>query len=151
NPSAYSILNEGFDYYDNYPYQMVNKGTGKNYGLEVTVEKFFSNSWMFLFTGSLYDSKYIASDNREYNTIFNGLYAMNLLAGKEFKWGQKNKSGFGTGIKLTMAGGLRSTPIDMDSSRKTGETIFVESETNTVRLKDYFRTDLKFNYKLNAH
>ncbi len=39
-------------------------GTGRNYGLEVTVEKFFTNGWYALGTVSLYESLYTAANIR---------------------------------------------------------------------------------------
>ena len=41
---------------------MVNEGTGYNYGLELTVEKFLSRNYYVLLTGSLFDSKYKGYD-----------------------------------------------------------------------------------------
>lgn len=46
-------MNEGFTTID-----AKNTGTGRNYGLELTLEKYFSNSWYAMLTTSLYDSKY---------------------------------------------------------------------------------------------
>ena len=38
--------------------KLVNKGTGRNYGAELTLQKFFSNNWYLLVTASLFESKY---------------------------------------------------------------------------------------------
>ena len=43
-----------------------------------------------MFSGTLYESKYVGSDGIERNTSFNGNYVANLLLGKEFKL-EKNK------------------------------------------------------------
>ncbi len=66
--STYSVLNTGADYYEPPVDSLKNKGTGKNYGVELTVEKFFNKNYYMLLTGSLYDSKYTASDGVERNT-----------------------------------------------------------------------------------
>ena len=84
NPSSYTVLNEGAVFSRFFPPKLVNKGTGKNYGLEFTYEKFFSKTYFLLFTSSLYDSKYKGSDGVERNTVFNGNYAANLLGGLIF-------------------------------------------------------------------
>jgi hypothetical protein len=40
-PSSYSMLNAGASFFPNNKDNLVNKGTGTNYGAELTVEKFF--------------------------------------------------------------------------------------------------------------
>jgi hypothetical protein len=81
-PSSVSALNRGATFNRFFPnYTMVNNGTGYNYGLELTVEKLFHKHYFFMFSGSLFDSKYTASNGKTANTDFNGNYMMNLLAG----------------------------------------------------------------------
>ena len=45
-----------------------NSGTGRNYGIEFTLEEYFSNSWYMMLTTSIYDSKYRGSDGILRNT-----------------------------------------------------------------------------------
>lgn len=74
-----------FNYVD-----LVNEGTGKNYGVEFTLERFFTDSYYFLVNASLYQTKYTALDGIERNTKFNAGYISNILGGKEFTgWGRK--------------------------------------------------------------
>lgn len=82
----YSLLNV-FSGYDapNVPDSLINKGTGQNYGFELTLEKFLSNGYYFLFTTSLFRSDYKGYDKITRNTAFDSRYILNLLAGKEFK------------------------------------------------------------------
>ena len=73
------MLNEGTDFVlpNGIGYQ--NKGEGTNYGLEFTLEKFYSKGYYFLFTTSLFDSKYKGSDGNKRNTRFNGNYVFNAF------------------------------------------------------------------------
>jgi len=71
---------------------MVSAGLGRNYGLDLTVEKFFANQYYFLLTGSVFDSKYQAKNGEWYNTRFNTNYQVSLLGGKEFKVGKKKNN-----------------------------------------------------------
>ncbi len=64
---------------------LVNNGTGRNYGVELTVERFFHESYYFLVTTSLFDSRYKGSDGISRNTAFNTRYVLNALAGKEWR------------------------------------------------------------------
>jgi hypothetical protein len=147
--SSFSLINQGLSSQRFYPNALVNKGTGKNYGIEFTIEKFFTKSFFFMYTLSLYESKYKGSDGIERNTDFNGNYAMNLLAGKDFKIGEKKTVGLG--FKVTNAGGRRYTPIDATASQATRENVYVDSSRNTLRFKPYFRADIKINFKVNKN
>ncbi len=146
--SAFSLLNQGVGFSRFFPDSLVNKGTGDNYGLELTLEKFFSKSFFFMLTGSLFNSTYTGSDGVLRNTDFNGNYAVNLLAGKEIKI--REKQTLSLGMKITMAGGHRVTPIDTAASRLSSDVQYVDSKTNSLQLKDYFRLDAKINWKLNT-
>ncbi|PSR04873.1 MAG: hypothetical protein BRD50_02640 [Bacteroidetes bacterium SW_11_45_7] len=147
-PSSYSIINEGNTFARFFPDELVNEGTGRNYGLELTLEKFFSNSFFYMFTGSLYDATYVASNGKRYNSDFNGNYMLNLLGTKEFKWGEKNKHTFGVGGKVTWGGGQRYTPVDTAASEAAGEVVGIDSLRNSKQFKDYFRADIKLNYAI---
>ena len=81
---------------------LVNSGTGRNYGVELTIEKFFSDGYYGLFTSSLYDSKYTASDGVERNTAFNGKYVLNILFGKEWKVGSEEINNLTRTLKSRM-------------------------------------------------
>ena len=150
NPSSYSVLNEGAVFSRFFPPKLVNEGTGKNYGLEFTYEKFFSKTYFVLFTSSLYDSKYKGSDGVERNTAFNGNYAANFLGGKEFTLGKNKNTVLSTGLKITYAGGLRYTPVDTAASNTAGEIVEIDSLRNTKQFRNYFRLDLKIGIKINA-
>ncbi|MFC5271843.1 TonB-dependent receptor [Adhaeribacter terreus] len=128
---------------------LVNKGTGKNYGLELSLEKFFTNNYYFLATTSLYNSKYTALDGIERNTRFNGNYILNMLGGKEFKVGKDRNNVIGLNMKMVWAGGNRYTPIDLERSQQEGEAVYIDSETFETKADDYFRTDLRVSYRKN--
>lgn len=147
-PSAFSLANEGSGFARFFPDSLQNTGTGRNYGAELTIEKFFSNHFFFLITGSLYDSRYTGSDGVERKTDFNGTYAGNILGGYEFTISDRNV--LTTGIKLTTAGGRLTTPVDTAATIAAKELIFIDSLTNTLQLKDYFRFDLKVAYRINS-
>ncbi|MDO8951972.1 MAG: TonB-dependent receptor, partial [Draconibacterium sp.] len=61
-PSSYSILNTGADWGLNTRDFLINEGEGWNYGIELTLEKFYHKNYYFLTTVSLFDSKYTGSD-----------------------------------------------------------------------------------------
>jgi len=147
-PSYISMANAGADFTTPSIDSLVNKGTGKNYGLELTVEKFYSHGYYLLTTASIFQSKYKGSDGIERNTAFNGNYTLNILAGKEFKLGKN--SALTIDYKLTVAGGKRFLPVNLEASKIKGEAVYFESMAYQEKYKDYFRTDIKIGYKRNG-
>ena len=77
--SYFSLINYGATFYNKKKDSLVNEGTGKNYGIELTIEKFLNKNYYFLLTSSIFESKYKGSDNIERNTCFNGNYVINAL------------------------------------------------------------------------
>jgi outer membrane receptor protein involved in Fe transport len=126
----------------------VNKGIGRNYGAEISVEKYLSNNFYWTLSNSFYQSKYTALDGAERNTRFNGHHINTLLAGKEFVSERKSKT-FGINIKAIYAGGLRTTPIDLVLSRAKGYAVYKEQEAFTLQNPSYFRTDVRASMKWN--
>lgn len=149
-PSSFSLLNAGADFVFPESSNLVNEGTGKNYGVELTVEKFFSKGYYTLITGSLFDSKYKGSDGIERNTAFNNGYILNVLAGKEFRFGKGGKNAFTLDTKFTTAGGRNFTPINLEASRAVGEEVRYEEQAFSQRYEPYLRWDVKFGYRVNS-
>ena len=131
--------------------ELVNEGTGRNYGLEITLERYFANNYYFLATGSLYESKYTAPDGIERDTYFNGSYAGNILGGREFILSDNSKSQkiLGINIKTSLIGGRRTTPIDLAASIREGYEIRKEDEAFSLRYDDVFALNLGVNYRVN--
>jgi hypothetical protein len=145
--STLSLINNEYGY-ETEP--LVNNGTGRNYGLELTLEQFLHNDLYFLLSTSVYDSKYKAPNNNWYNTRFNGNFAVSFTGGKEFRLGEKpNSRILGINLKTIYSGGLRNTPIDYEASVQAGETKYIETRAYELQAKNYFRTDLKFSLKRN--
>jgi hypothetical protein len=148
NP-AYSILNFGDSYFDQLPIidSLVNKGTGKNYGIEITLEKFLDKGYYALLTSSLYESKYRGWDGIERNSAFNGNFILNTLAGKEFKIGNRNY--LSLNLKVTYAGSLRYVPYDIEQvALNRYVQNFDWGRAYESRRNDYFRLNGRFGYKL---
>ncbi|MBL7104474.1 MAG: TonB-dependent receptor [Bacteroidales bacterium] len=152
--SAYSSLNNNsFTRFS--PDSLQNTGTGYNYGLELTFERFLDKGLYYLFTGSLYESKYRGSDGVLRNTAFNGNYVFNALAGKEFelssrKQNAKHKKFITIDAKITYAGGLRYTPVDVEESMKNHQTELDETRPFSEQFDSYFRADIRIGFRLDG-
>jgi hypothetical protein len=143
--STFSTLNVENDYVTD---PLINSGKGKNYGVEVSLEKYLDNRFYFMLSNSLYQSKYTAADNKERSTRFNGNYIFTLLAGKEFVSANRLRT-FGLNIKTIYAGGYRTTPLDEVRSAVEGYAIYKEAEAYSLQNPAYFRTDLRVSMKWN--
>lgn len=156
----YSLINEGANFGFLTPDSLKTTGTGSNLGFEITLEHFLNKGLYYLFTVSLYDSKYKGSDGIERNTAFNGNYIANALVGKEFELGSKIKKDkkvtntLGFDLKANLAGGQRYVPFTTELNPLSNNTsyrqVFDYQNAYTERFKDYFRTDLKISYRRNG-
>jgi len=143
--AAFSIINEN-DGFVTLP--LNNKGRGMNYGLELTVEKFFTKGYFFLVTTSLYNSKYRGNDKVWRNTAYNGNYVLNVLGSKEFLLGKKKINIIGITAKVLLRGGMRITAIDLDKSIAEGRTVRSEN-LYEEQLPLYFRMDFGTYFRRN--
>ncbi len=145
-PSSFSALNVGASFAPSNVDSLTNSGTGRNYGVELTVEHFLTRGYYFLVTGSLFDSKYKGSDDIERNTAFNTGYVLNVLGGKEFTIGKKGTV-LALNIKGSLIGGRYLTPIDLNASRLSGEAEYLDALAYSEKQPDYFRVDVKLAYR----
>ncbi len=127
----------------------VNAGLGRNYGIDLTLEKNFSQHFYFLFTASVFESRYRTLGGQWYNTRFNGKYHFNLLGGKEFVLGRNKQKLLGFNVKGIVNGGNRTTPIDLDASIREMRTIRDENRFLAESVGTYYRFDIGISYKIN--
>jgi hypothetical protein len=147
---AYSMLNFGEDSFSSLPVidSLVSLGTGSNLGVEITLEKFLSKGYYFLFTSSLFKSTYEGYDGVKRNTAFSNNFVLNLLAGKEFRI--KGKNFLNIDLKTTWAGGMRYVPFHTEEA---GDHYYVRvdewDKAYEQRRQDYFRLNLRLGYRVN--
>ena len=146
--SSFSMLNAGADFYFPDKTNLDNDGKGYNYGVELTLERFLDKGFYYLFTTSVFESKYKGSDNVWRNTVFNSNYVVNFLAGKEFQLSKK--ASFGVDTKIAITGGQRYTPFDLQASAAAGYVVFKEDEAYSLQNDPYFRWDFKLSYSRNG-
>ncbi|MDR2409954.1 MAG: TonB-dependent receptor [Bacteroidales bacterium] len=144
--STYSILNAGDNFYIPEVHYLENKGTGKNYGVELTFEQFFAKNYYYLLTASIYESKYKGFDKIERNTAFNGNFSFNALFGYEWKitdWLRLTSN-----IRGVWAGSKRYIPIDLDASKIAGQAVYLNNKSYQNRYDDYLKIDLRAGIKI---
>ena len=134
---------------------LVNEGTGKNYGIELTLERFFNNNYYYLFTASLYNSKYKSLEGVERNTQYNGNYLVNILCGKEFEnLGKKDNQTLALNAKVFFGGGRKIIPLLRDEQGN----LAVDPENNRYwnyekayenKIEDIYEVNVSASYKFN--
>ncbi|MDH5400340.1 MAG: TonB-dependent receptor, partial [Cyclobacteriaceae bacterium] len=146
--STESMLNS-IDSYDEVAF--VSEGTGQNYGLELTLEKFLSRNFYYLLTGSLYESKYQALDGVTRNTRWNANYTANLLLGKEFLLSPKrNKErAIVLNTKTSLLGGNRFNPVNLEESRAQTAIIRYDDQPYVTKAEDVFLLNVGASYRIN--
>lgn len=149
--SSYAITNEGSDFIFEEKGSLVSSGTGRNYGLELTLEKFFSRGYYMLMTTSLYESKYKGSDGVSRSTAFNNNYIYNVLFGKEWKFGKGKRNAWTFDTKFTTSGGTPYTPVDLEATRaNAGREVRQDDMAFSERYGQYLRWDVKFGMRINS-
>jgi outer membrane receptor protein involved in Fe transport len=127
---------------------LTNKGKGRNYGIEISLEKYLSNNFYFLLNNSIYEAKYTALDGVERNTRYNGNHVSNITAGKDFP-SPNGRRTIGANIKMIYAGGFRYSPIDFNRSIDEGYTIVDQEKAFSLQNPGYFRTDVRLSITWN--
>ncbi|MFN6175934.1 MAG: carboxypeptidase regulatory-like domain-containing protein [Flavobacteriales bacterium] len=149
--SSYSAINEGADFIFTERAGLVGEGTGRNFGLELTVEKFLSKGYYALVTASVFDSRYTGSDGVERNTGFANQYVLNTLFGKEWAIGKAKRNAITFDTKFTTSGGRPYSPIDLEATRANlGREVYVDSAAYSQRYDAYLRLDVKFGIRING-
>lgn len=145
--STYSMINVS-DQYDRQV--LVNDGTGRNYGLELTLEQYLYKGFYYMATASIFNSLYTPQDGKERQSAYANDYIFNLLIGKEMKIGQaeKNRVFFANG-KISLIGGKRYTPIDLEASIAAGEEVRHEEAPFSNRSDDLFIANVALGIRRN--
>lgn len=145
--STYSLLNETEQYA---PRELINAGTGRNYGVELTLEQYLHKGFYYLTSASIFQSLYTPKDGIERKTAYASNYIFNFLGGKEMRMGnpEKNKVFF-VNAKITFIGGKRYTPIDLTASITAGEEIRQEDRPFSAKADNIFIPNLSIGTRRN--
>lgn len=146
--SNYSVINLELEWYY-FNNELVNAGTGKNIGIDITLERFLQNGYYYLITASLFDSKYKGDDGIEHSTRFNTNYVINFLYGKEWVVGNEKNKIFGINGKINFFGGKRYTPINQVESAKIEDVVYYNSRMYENKDPGKFHVNITFNYRIN--
>lgn len=130
---------------------LVNAGKGRNYGIEFSANKYLSDRFYTILSGTLYESEYTGFDGVWRDTRFNGRYALAASLGYEYdRVTQKGKNRvWAANLRIVQTGGLLLQAVDTAASIEQQMTVYDESAGFTDRMEDLFRIDFGLSFKQN--
>lgn len=146
--SSYSVLNRVDFYVED---ALVNKGKGRNFGVDVTLERYLNDGVYYMVSGSLFSSKYRGGDGKWRDTKYNRLFIVNCLGGKEWMVGHNKQNILGINLKMTMQGGDRYSPIDRTATFADPDKVVQYDETKAFskQFSPMFIVNYTISYKIN--
>ncbi|MCP4459672.1 MAG: TonB-dependent receptor [Cytophagales bacterium] len=145
--SSFSMLNYSQDWF--LTQELVNEGKGRNYGLDLTLERFLKDNFYYLVTGSVFTSEYKGGDKVWRNTRYDRGYSFNILAGKEWEVGANDNKRLGLNVRMNMMGGLRYSPVDEAASVAAEEVMFDEYNAYDYKSPAVNYLDFTITYRKN--
>ena len=150
--SSFSIINAESDWLFNHT--LVNRGKGRNLGIDFTIERFLHQGYYYLFTGSLFKSRYLGGDSIWRSTRFDRNFVLNALLGKEWQMGKFQQNLFSVNLKTTWQGGEKITPVNLALSHLnkdiTYDGQYAYSDCLQPSLMLHFSISLRLNRKRHA-
>lgn len=145
--SSFSAINMQSDWF--FAQKMINKGEGRNYGIDFTLEKYMSKGFYYMITASVFDAKYKGGDGVWRDTRFNRNFVTNILAGKEWKVGKSKQNSFNINGRVTVQGGERYSPFDVEATQAQKEIVYDESKAFSRQTAPMMNVHLTIAYKKN--
>lgn len=139
-----SFLNMGDSYYDDWGRCFVNGGRGRNYGVELTLERPFRKGYYFTFTGTWYRADYSGHDGAWRPGKYAGDFGVTAVGG--YEWRLLRSLLLGVNARCVCLGGKRYTPSYKHS---TGRLDISYERAYEGRTPFYFRLDLNVTMKQN--
>lgn len=151
--SSFSFINMQTDWFFNG--KLANTGLGRNYGIDLTVEKYLSRGYYFLFTTSLFNAEYKGGDGIWRNSRYNRNYLFNALAGKEWPTGKFKQNLYSINVRCSYQGGDRHSPVDQAATLAAANVVYDESKAfrdqYPAAFVAHFTTSYRINRKHTSH
>lgn len=131
-----------------------NTGIGRSYGVELTLEKFFSEGYYGMLTATFFDVKCLGANQEWLNSETSNHVIANLLFGKEFKIGKEKNNTFFIDIAYTFKMGNYYTPVNLAASIAADKQVLDWDRAYALRHPHFHNLDIRlgcvFNQKKKA-
>ena len=145
--SSFSFINLQADWFFNHKLQ--NTGEGRNYGIDLSLEKYLSRNYYFMFTASLFNSEYTGGDNIWRNTRYNRNYLFNFLVGKEWQLGKNKQNVFAANVRFSYQGGDRYSLVNTTQTFAESKVVYDERNAFSKQWLPSFLAHATISYKIN--
>ncbi|MBC6492064.1 carboxypeptidase regulatory-like domain-containing protein [Flavihumibacter stibioxidans] len=145
--SSFSFINLHNDWF--FAEKLQSTGGGRNYGLDITIEKYISEGYYYLFTASVFNSEYKGGDGVWRNTRFNRNYVFNILFGKEWKAGKNKQNIFSLNTRFCYQGGNRYSPVNEAASHLVNDIVYDETNAFKMQAQSSLNVHFTASYKIN--
>lgn len=145
--SSFSLINQQNDWF--FDGKLQNSGKGRNYGLDITFEKYLSKGYYYMATVSLFNSQYQGGDNVWRDTRYNRNFAANFLIGKEWLLGKKKNQILSLNTRCSFQGGDHYSPINTTQSLADQDVVFDETKAFSQQYPPAFTSHFTASYKIN--
>ena len=129
------------------PFAAVSEGKGENFGLDLAIEKFFTNKMYFLLTGSFFESNSISATGVKNPTRFSTKWVSTFTLGREIEF--KKGGALQFGARLLYNGGYRYTPHDPILSAEQRRFVPQAHSFWEAQVTPYSRIDSRISYRFN--
>lgn len=143
--SSFSLINFTQDWI--FRDSLTNNSKGRNYGIDLTLERFLDDGYYFLITTSVFKSTYSGGDGIWRSTKFNKGYVANILFGKEFNL--RNNKLLGLNGRFSYIGGDRISPVLMAESIQDKTVYYDETSAFEIQNPAARYLDLTLTYRIN--
>jgi hypothetical protein len=130
---------------------LVNDGKGKNYGIDMTLERYLHNGYYYMLTGTVFESKYMGGDGVWRNTRLNRNYIFNAMGGKEWKIGRNKQNILSASLRFTLQGGERYILVDEAASIAAQNVVYDHSRAYEPQFPPGFLCHFNIGYKINCN
>ena len=144
--TSFSLLNHRDYFMDR---MLTNDGKGRNYGIDLTLERYLRQGYYYMTTLSLFKSEYLGGDKIWRPTRMDRNFMMNLVGGKEWMVGKQKQNMLNINMRLSLQGGERYTPVDEEKSHAVNDIVLDETKAFSKRYHPCFTSDLSASYKIN--
>jgi hypothetical protein len=145
--SSFSVLNLQTDWF--FSGKLQNTGEGKNYGIDLTLEKYISNGYYYMLTASGFKSEYKGGDDTWRSTRYNRNFVYNFLVGKEWQTGNDKQNVISVNLKASYQGGNRYSPINTDASNSSKDVVYDETHAYSMKMQPSLYVHFTAIYKIN--
>lgn len=127
-----------------------NQGEGWHYGVELTVQKYFSRGYYGILSTTYFQAKYKSEDGVWEGKEGNHQVNANLMIGKEFKIGAKRNNNFFVEANYRYRRGDFYTAVDLEASIVAGRTVLDWTDAYGSRHPSIHHVDVRLGFELNA-